>query len=899
MAKNRFSALPKQQTPSSPPAHTVGAVVNPFSIDDEEDNDICPVCDGECTCDNKPRALSTPLTMSQLSALHAGSTSRSSLSSSAPAPSLKPILPSLKIKLTVPQSMLGKRRAPPTAATKFKNIEEMPFTTENDGENTTSPSDPGKLNALVPSTSHTPFAPNPKRRGRPPKGVASAREIAARSAADAHASTTFPLYPSQSLKNTQLKKFSGSRLPNKLKGAIVKKSASTKRRRVVTSESSDLSDVDQHYDFDDDDARSGQFPTFLSASALSSRASSSSGSDDSLSSFGDSDSSIEAEEENFILTEIHDRARVKRELLGEENSKKRDPHNAWVIRPRQKSAGPSDVEMDVDSDATEDEDDEQVEENEDDEETDGRRAGEGYVGLATGWSEDDDESSFDADLFFANLSDSEGNDGSSSTSSDNGGDDGDQSDLESMSYGESSITSLPPIYPDNLAFEVTEGWDGQVVFTNGFRDGQGILDMDFEANAAQFVAETSASPSQESDIEMSTSDVDDGGYEEDADGGDGETTDEELVGDDDLPNERAMRLFNLPLSVSAIDPMSTMSPTVSPGPRGRTPFSSHSLDSPKPADILSGKVFWDSDDHDEFESSTTQSYSQSSSGVGGPRTGQFEFVKEVRKAIIDDSHKEVPSPHPRFRRSRGASLSHYSSVEHVLRKHLMTPKNSMSSSNLPSFQLTPTAEEIGTTSPEMAASEIVDLNDVLEASFLDTEPADSQGILTDGESRKSSKPFNRWDLISVGAFRHTRESSEGPGWGSDPPTPSTDYGSMMKASPLSTMLWQNKGKGRKFSRKMDVSPVIFPVRDRDGDRTPTNAPPHHTPPHHNYNNHPHKSRKELRRERKLKRKSCGPVHHQNQHHQHHVHHHHPNSKTRSSSSAQRSNFFSSVPPLNI
>lgn len=663
MKRPRSTALPKQQTPSSPPAHTVGAVVNPFSIDDDEDNDICPVCDGECTCDNKPRVLPpTPLTMSQLSALHAASASRSNLSSSTPVPSPKPVLPSLKIKLTVPQSMLGKRRAPSIATKKFKSAGETAFTTENDGENTTPSSAPGEPYIPQPSTSQIPYAPHPKRRGRPPKAVVAARELAARSAADAHAATTFPSYPSQSFKNTKQKKYSAPRLSNKLKSAIIKKSTSTKRRRVVASESSDLSDVDQHYNFDDDDdAQSVQFPTFVSASALSSRASSSSDSDDSLSSFGDSDSSIEAEEENFILSEVHDRARVKRELLGEEGSKKRDPHNAWVIRPRQKSAGPSDVEMDVDSDATEDEDeDEELEDNEDDEETDGRRAGEGYVGVATGWSEDDDESSFDADLFFANLSDSEGKDGSS-TSSDNGGDDGDQSDLESMSYGESSIASLPPIHPDNLAFEVTEGWDGQIVFTNGLQEGQGILDMDFEANAAQFVAETSASPSQESDIEMST-DVDDGGYEEDADadGGEGETTDEELVGDDDLPNERAMRLFNLPFSVSAINPMSTMSPSASPTPRDRMPFGSSSLDSPKPADILSGKIFWDSDDHDEFESSTTKS-SRASSNTGGPRTGHFEPVKETRKAIIDDSHQEVPSPHPRFRR-RGASLSQYSSV---------------------------------------------------------------------------------------------------------------------------------------------------------------------------------------------------------------------------------------------
>jgi hypothetical protein len=50
----------------------------------------------------------------------------------------------------------------------------------------------------------------------------------------------------------------------------------------------------------------------------------------------------------------------------------------------------------------------------------------------------------------------------------------------------------------------------------------------------------------------------------------------------------------------------------------------------------------------------------------------------------------------------------------------------------------------------------------------------------------------------------------------------------------------------------------------------------------------------------LKRKTHGPVHHH--HHQYHHHNHHPNMKSRSTASAQRTNFFNSstsVPPLNI
>lgn len=225
-------------------------------------------------------------------------------------------------------------------------------------------------------------------------------------------------------------------------------------------------------------------------------------------------------------------------------------------------------------------------------------------------------------------------------------------------------------------------------------------------------------------------------------------------------------------------------------------------------------------------------------------------------------------------------------------------------SNRSSLQLPSTAEEIAPSSP---ATEIVDLNEVLEASFLDTEASESQSMSTEPDSHKQQlKGVNRWDVISVGAFRQTQDPgaiTDGTTEWSDAPasTAGTDYGKMMKSSPLSTLLWQNKAVNPKPSCKMNiiVSPVIFPVRDREGDCTPTNVPPNHVPLQ-KQNNHPHKSRKESRRERKLKRKSYGPVPHQHQHHQHHFHQHHPNSKTRSTSSTQRMNSSSSsIPPLSL
>ncbi|TFK39384.1 hypothetical protein BDQ12DRAFT_722256 [Crucibulum laeve] len=1092
-------------------SYTVGTPLIPTPLeDDDDDSDICPVCDGECTCRSEPRARpallpttatsAAPLSMAELSLQYAASSSASARScyshppapspahssptqtqtsytpapaqQSAPAPK-----PSLKIKLTVPPGLL-KRRVVPSIPTQKKHgtkyVGEMTSAVVADGYVAPSPypvlsphSNSNHTSSATggPSSRPLPDAGQPRKRGRPPKALAAAREAVKKQQS---------AYSRQSVAAGKKKASTTPRLPKSLKDrALVKKkvtgSANTKRRRIVASSSSsssdEFSDIDRRYDPDDeDDASSVRFPTFVSASALSSMdsssSSSSSSSDDSSSLSGfsssedDEDDEIKKEEENFIRAEVHDKARVKRELLGDEVRKGgQGQKNDWVIRPRKKSVGLSDVEMDVDSDATEDDEEEDEEEeaegeaepdesaptmttpmdeepefegiNEEDASEDGGHARRGYVGLATGWS-DDEESSFDADLFFANLADS-----SSSSSSDDEDfgvlPDGDSTDAMSEDDGGDMMASatgigsglLPPFSETHLPFEVTESWDGQIMFTNGLKEGQGILDMDFEANASTFIADTASSsdtgfphhpshshPSHSrnatnssDDIEMSMSlsllpslspspsEVDPMGYEEDSDmalgEGGGDTTDEELVGEDDLPNERAMQLFNLPFSVSAINPLSTVSPGVSPCPRSRGPYPGGGNTGgrggrPKPSDILSGLVFWDSEDEfDRYNSKDgvfrrmggvgfgfargravigsganangnggggspggSGSDGGSGSGIGsgsgngqesGLRMGVFVPTQETRQAVIDGSHREVPSPHPRFNR-KGRGMR-YNTVELLLRKTLL-------SSNRPSFvtalessplqQVLSSDVEIPPTSPEVPVTEPIELDDVLEASFLDPDPSEASSSTNNGmangesDSRKHFKSLSRWDLISVGAFRHTRNVSEnGSGWGSDThhqhgrtPGSSADYGNIMKSSPLSAMLWPNNEKKPSSKRRAllgpAMSPAIVPVRD--GDRTPT--PTHvngtgsgtpnanyHTPQQNQHqkqkhnNNNNNKSRKELKREKKLK-KSYGNAHTKHQHHHHS--HHHPNSKTRSSASSQRSNFFASgVPPLNL
>ena len=213
--------------------------------------------------------------------------------------------------------------------------------------------------------------------------------------------------------------------------------------------------------------------------------------------------------------------------------------------------------------------------------------------------------------------------------------------------------------------------------------------------------------------------------------------------------------------------------------------------------------------------------------------------------------------------------------------------------------------------PEPSLAEPIELDDVLDSSYLDSEPEIPLETGTSGEG-DFHQSLNRWDKVPVGTFRLTQESaassndipSSPPGWTSEPAkTAASDvrsYSNVMKSSPLSTMLWHDKGSSAKAtpskSRTVLISPVILPVRD--GDRTPTRVP-YHEQPLHNTHQPPHKTRKESRRETKMmKRKIHGPVHHQHFHH----HNHHPNMKSRSSGSVQRTNFFSSpasVPPLNI
>ncbi|KAF8845234.1 hypothetical protein BDN67DRAFT_557288 [Paxillus ammoniavirescens] len=934
--------------------YTAGVGVNPLLPDDDEDNDICPVCDGDCTCNNRPHlpALSVSSGSAQYVAAQNASTG-----SSGHVPGVQ----SLKIKLTVPPSMQNKVRSSASAQKKSRA----------DGSSAKSNGAAGSGSAAsftAYGQSHHARTSNiaghghhsaseaalSKRRGRPPKAAVVVRDKSTIAPADrlirGNEATTLPQsqshlqsHPPHAQRSIRSKaprpivKSSGQPKSNiatsrqtQTKATIVKKAASKiKKKKSFLSDDTD-SDLDGQSvdafhdddDDDDDDTSCGRFPTFVSADGLTSEASDSSDCDlDSETSGFGSDSSLAAEEESYILTEQrrHEKARVRRELLGEDAPKHKDSHDNWVIRPRKKSVGLSDVDMDGDSDDITEEEEEEEEENEDGEEedeTDGQSS-RVYTGLATGWS-DDEESSFDADLFFANLSDTTFD--SSASDADDNPQQGAEADGDVMADSISSLRSMD--------FEVTEAWDGQIVFTNGSNDGQGVLDLAFEANAAQLLASDSASIDHDSDVEMGTSDGGGDDYGEgDSELGetDGNTTEEELVDERGLPTSRAMRLFRWPTSVSAINPMSTVSPNISPAPFNRrtsAPISQQALESPRPADILAGKVFWE-------EKERAQSDSAEGSVAGSPRAisrsgvavmGQFSLGGSAsqKTAVLTGVNKDIPSPYPRLRHRRrrfsssGGSFSSMDLRGRTARLSIYTPSSLPPPSDEPSSEAT----------PAISLGEPIQLDDVLDPTFLDSEPDTQTQTASEGEHRHVQS-LNRWDRVPVGAFRLTRESAAStsdiptsPGWTPEPAKSTVpdilSYGNVLRSSPLHTMLWHDKNAVKETPRKskavMDViiSPVLFPVRD--GDHTPTDVPHNHDLHSNHHQKPPYKNRKESRREMKMsKRKTHGPIHPQHHHHYHHHHHqhrhnHHPNMKSRSSAAAQRTNFFSSptsVPPLNI
>jgi hypothetical protein len=272
-----------------------------------------------------------------------------------------------------------------------------------------------------------------------------------------------------------------------------------------------------------------------------------------MSSHSSSDQDDDDDEENDSTDSDESTSSDDSEIQAEEE---RFLRNDWHIKSRNHSPESHHIAHDsgddeVDDDDLEDDVDELIDDADDD--LHDENASDSFVpttrGLATGWS-DDEESSFDADLFFANLD--------ASDSSDN---DSIRASSPSPCEPPIQVERRPPT-PERHTFDIAEDWTGAVIFTNGFDSHSLMMEMELDADDED-EGDTSSSSSTFSVRHSSPShrhsspsmfDLDD---ELEGHLTDGDSTDQELVGADGLPTSRLMSLFRMPSSVGAVNPQST------------------------------------------------------------------------------------------------------------------------------------------------------------------------------------------------------------------------------------------------------------------------------------------------------------------------------------------------------
>ncbi|OSX64193.1 hypothetical protein POSPLADRAFT_1073798 [Postia placenta MAD-698-R-SB12] len=868
-------------SPSHP--HTVGHPSGATLLaPEDDDDDICPVCESECTCQNRAAPSRNDATVSSL---HSISTFTASTAASSPAAAGG--LGALKIRLTVPPNLKYRKHTAVDAPN--SNIHQSALGV------------------------HDPAAP--KRRGRPPKAVVAARKAAEAALTAQNASGNEVIQGSYGGKGFAIVQGPSGKGNQKSKG---KTTTGTKAPGYARATRKAVPRGDQS-----DDASLDRFPTFVSA-ASSSTHSSSSESSDSDSELSSLDSELEEETQHLIRTE---KTKLQRGS-GNDTIQKRRPHSGnWETRSRKSSVGVDEEDADVDSDQScsgeDSEDDETNSDQHHDEDVDADTEGGGLddvepdneetssrIGVtfgdgAAGWSDEDDESSFDADLFFANL------DGSSDSDSSAERDDFDIFGMgsDTLSADEDDALLLMDIDSsvqvrrgqgefefgfglDTLSF----GWDGQLFLTSS--SPPNVFSWELQHGSGDVEMHSTSEQGTESGDDDSAT-VDELLLAET----DGETTEDELIDDDGLPNPRAMMLFRWPSTVSAINPLSTVgaAPTAPPDASesmriALASFSAHQgSPAPTPADILAGKISIDDlEDIEMAKSPVEEARAASRRRSGGvPTMGEFvpPVVGTQNAAVIDGKGGCVPSPFPRskvtVKRSKVASGTE---CDDSAAGAIEPPSESVMSSTQSSDE---TAMHTQRSLSQPSTTDAIDLDDVLDSSYLDSEPMSQgydiqpfdQSILSDSAaSGTHMHSLSRWDRIPMATFRRTREiASNMEGSASDTGL-SVYHG--MRSLLGSAMLTQPKhsdrksGAARKRSSKGKSGHPLAtndPLSLRDGDRTPTSSA-HQTPK---------SSKKEVRREKAMmKRKMMAkpaPYRHQQQH----THHHLPNFKSRASSSMQR------------
>lgn len=224
------------------------------------------------------------------------------------------------------------------------------------------------------------------------------------------------------------------------------------------------------------------------------------------------------------------------------------------------------------------------------------------------------------------------------------------------------------------------------------------------------------------------------------------------------------------------------------------------------------------------------------------------------------------------------------------------------------------SQALGQGSDEPPSTDAIDLDDVLDASMLDSEPAYNSDEPSTGSwatpktpvSGTHTRSLTRWDRIPVATFRRTRETpmlETAPASDNGASSRFVSIGALNddmlgtpKPGTKSKALLKKRSKGKANAQLLLISPVLMPVRD--GDRTPTNAGPSAYNPFQQQQDllHQQRTRRDQRKDKMLLKKrmmgkyaSDSPNRPVQRHHRTHY----PNMKSRASGSMQRTQFSAS------
>ncbi|KZV85716.1 hypothetical protein EXIGLDRAFT_753174 [Exidia glandulosa HHB12029] len=606
-------------------------------------------------------------------------------------------------------------------------------------------------------------------------------------------------------------------------------------RRILTSATpgSARSGYNLYVHSDSDSDETDAYPTFVSASGLST--SSDEEGDDEEQEGGQDDSaddesseltdlddfSVQDEEERFIIAD--EKARVRRELLGDNDPEVAKKQRDWQMIPRQKgssatgsTAGGGD-DSDSNSDSTEDEQLEDDEDVEDEPEPDVHARGELELAADRYWSSSEDD--FDAAVFFASL-DSE----NEAKSSD--GDDSDDSILGAQSLDESAQAGLfARISPEEHLPMVTQDVHGLLVFGDAVKDA--ALDMAFDIPSVPPTAVQSPNPEAPGD---STEDEDEEDLRSAADAMDVDSTDDDLgleetdgATTDDMCEEDLDRVRAPTPPPTGVNPLATLrTPTTDGARRSKKHDRPVPLLSQKPTDILGRRRA-----ASLTSSNGTTSPSVSSSRiVKFPSMGRFESPAQVKMVIIDGRTQNIPSPFARKLRRERANRVRFPKSRRQASPSPLLSGGEVSEDSMYSLHAGP------------SSSQFISLHDVLDTAILEDDEdeleesqsaaqaalisASESDAAVDSNGVQHLRNLSRWDRIPMNTFRRTRSDVSLPSMTMSLPV-GLGYGAGLKNSSG----WWDSDNGRKRGRRererttsmnamLALSPILFPVRGGGG-----------------------------------------------------------------------------------